>query len=143
MTTVPKEAAQAMAEWWADKVAPGARHDNGDHNSMTSALAGILADTLNKPADEASRNKFVELLSDAIQKEPNLYSLNHKLSCDYSPTVFLSNIAKEAGINANNFPWKTGMVIRNKNLEVFEVMTHDGYGAPWNILCSGTVPKED
>lgn len=133
---VTKEMARAMAAWWGERVGGRTHHDNGDHKNMASVFAGILADTMNEPADESKINKFVDILTEKIlkQAEENPFSLRHHLGCDYAPSKFLSDAAKEAGISSNNFPWKTSMGIREINDGETIVEVYAGYGAGWKQI---------
>lgn len=130
---VTREMARTMAAWWGKKVSGrGSHHDNGD-NGIASFLSGLLADGMNKPADESAVNKFVDILTEKIlkQAETNPYTLRHYLHCDYAPSQFLSDAAKEAGIDPSNFPWKTAMSIdENKDGESV-AMVSNGYRAEW------------
>lgn len=134
---VTKEMAHAMAAWWGDKISGhGARHDNGDHNNLASVFAGFLADTMTEEADESKVDKFVDVLTEKIlnevQEKGRLSSW--ALDCDYAPSRFLSEAAKEAGIKPDNFPWKTSMAIReNQNGETI-VEVGDGYGSSWEQI---------
>lgn len=134
---VTREMAHAMAAWWGDKISGhGARHDNGDHNNWASVFLGLLADTMTEEADEPKVNKFVDILTEKILdevKEKGRLS-SWAIDCDYAPSRFLSEVAKEAGIKSDNFPWKTSMAIReNKNGETI-VEVRDGYGSSWEQI---------
>lgn len=134
---VTREMAHAMAAWWGDKISGhGTRHDNGDHNNLASVFAGILADTMTEEADESKVNAFVDILTekilDEVKEKGRLSSWD--LDCDYAPSQFLSQAAKEAGIKPDNFPWKTSMAIReNQNGETI-VEVSVGYGASWEQI---------
>ena len=134
---VTREMAHAMAVWWGERVGGRTHHDNGDHENFASVFAGILADSMNRPTDESTVNKFVDILTEkildeAIKREGFLFP--GLLSCDYAPSKFLSDAAKEAGISIDNFPWKTSMdVCKNKNGEVV-VKASDGYRAEWKQI---------
>ena len=135
---VTREMAHAMAAWWGDKISGhGAWHDNGDHNNLASVFAGLLADTMTEEADESKVNKFVDILTEKILEQANdghLFELRYNLDCDYAPSQFLSEAAKEAGIKSDNFPWKTSMAIReNQNGETI-VEVSAGYGASWEQI---------
>lgn len=134
---VTREMAHIMAAWWGEKISGhGARHDNGDHNNLASVFAGILADTMTEYADESKINKFVDILTEKILdevKEKGRLS-SWYLGCDYAPSEFLSEAAKEAGIKSDNFPWKTLMAIHeNKDGETI-VEVRNGYGASWEQI---------
>lgn len=134
---VTREMAHAMAKWWGDKISgSGSRHDNGDHDNMASVFAGFLADTMTEYADESKVNKFVDILTEKIlnevQEKGRFSPWN--LDCDYAPSRFLSEAAKEAGIKSDNFPWKTSMAIReNQNGETIAEVSA-GYGASWEQI---------
>ena len=130
---VTREMARTMAQWWGEQVSGNVHHDNGDHDNLASVFAGLLADTMNKQADESQVDKFVDILTEKIlkQAEEDPFALWHKLDCDYSPSKFLSDAAKEAGISPNNFPWKTCMGILEKDDGTIDIQVSSGYRAPW------------
>ena len=130
---VTREMARTMAQWWGDQIGEGAHHDNGDHDNLASVFAGILADSMNQQADESQVDKFVDILTEKIleQSKENPYALRHLLDCDYGPSKFLSDAAKEAGISTSNFPWKTSMGFFDDDYGEAEVMVSAGYRAPW------------
>jgi hypothetical protein len=130
---VTHEMARTMAQWWGDQIRGDAHHDNGDHDNLASVFAGILADSMNKQADESQADKFVNILTEKIleQSKKNPYTLRHLLDCDYGPSKFLSDAAKEAGISPNNFPWKTCMGILEKDDGTVDIQVSAGYRAPW------------
>ena len=134
---VTREMAHVMAAWWGDKISGhGARHDNGDHNNRASVFAGLLADTMTEHADESKVDKFVDILTEKIlnevQEKGRLSSWD--LDCDYAPSRFLSEAAKEAEIKSDNFPWKTSMAIREKQNGETIVEVSAGYGASWEQI---------
>ena len=133
MVEVTREMARTMAQWWGNQIGGNAHHDNGDHDNLASVFAGLLADTMNEQADKSQIEKFVDILTEKIfeQAEENQYALSHHLYCDYGPSKFLSDAAKEAGISSNNFPWKTGMGIWENEDGTEEVRVSEGYRAPW------------
>lgn len=127
-----KEMAYTMARWWGDKVNGSAHHDNGDRG-LTSTLCGIFADSFNVMADKSQIDKFVDVLTEKIWKELNEknYISSSHLYCDYGPSKFLSDAAKEAGINPDNFPWKTGMIVSEDPINgKLKVLVRAGYGSP-------------
>lgn len=130
---VTKEMAHAMASWWGEKIGgKGSHHDNGDRG-MTSLMASVLADSMNEMADQSKVDDFVEILTERIMNEVKErgYFSQWLLDCDYAPSKFLSDAAKDAGINPNNFPWKTSMTVyENSNGEMI-VKASAGYAAPW------------
>lgn len=132
---VTTEMALAIANWWGDHVHTNTHHDNGD-NSMTGLFTSILADRLNEEVTDEARKKFVDILTDKILKraEEKGRLLSFDLVCDYGPSIFLSDAAKEAGINCNNFPWKTHMGIREEDDGSVKVMVSCGYRAPWTQI---------
>lgn len=133
---VTREMARAMAAWWGERVGGKTHHDNGDHKNFASVFAGILADSMNRPMDESTVNKFVDILTEKIlkQSEENPYALRHLLDCDYGPSKFLSDAAKEAGIDPNNFPWKTSMAVRENRDGDTVAEVYAGYGAGWKQI---------
>lgn len=135
---VTREMAHAMAAWWGDKISGhGARHDNGDHNNLASVFAGLLADTMTEEADESKVDKFVDILTEKILEQADnghLFELRYNLDCDYAPSKFLSEAAKEAGIKSDNFPWKTSMAILESEDGQTIVKVSAGYGAGWEQI---------
>ena len=132
---VKREMALAMAKWWGERVDGSAHHDNGDHDTMASVFAGILADTMNKPAEKAQIDKFVDVLAEKIEQEfekRNYGRIN--LDCDYNPCRMLREAAQEAGIDPSNFPWKTNMSACFWEGEDLCVVVSDGYRAPWEQI---------
>lgn len=132
---VTTEMALAMANWWGDHVRTNTNHDNGDR-SMAGLLTSILANRLNEEVTDEARKKFVDILTDKILKkvEEKGWISSFDLDCDYGPSKFLSDAAKEAGIDSNNFPWKTNMAIREEDDGSVKVMVSCGYGAPWTQI---------
>lgn len=135
---VTREMAHTMAAWWGEKISgSGSRHDNGDHNNMASVFAGFLADTMNEYADGSKVNKFVDILTEKILEQAgngHLLELRYNLDCDYAPSQFLSEAAKEAGIKSDNFPWKTSMAILESEDGQTIVKVSSGYGASWEQI---------
>ena len=133
MVEVTREMARTMAQWRGDQIRGDAHHDNGDHDNLASVFAGILADSMNKQADESQVDKFVDILTEKIleQSKENPYALRHLLDCDYGPSKFLLDVAKEAGISPNNFPWKTCMGIWECEDGTVDIQVSAGYRAPW------------
>lgn len=119
---------ETAVNWWSERVTGKCTHDNGDR-SNTSTFAGLLADLMIEPvSNQDVINRYKESLAKHILKA----SGNAKelcLSCDYSPDYILATAAKEAGINPSNYPWKTSMILSEKEIKVSE-----GYGQPyWTI----------
>lgn len=122
---ITREAANVAAKWWGEKLRKFAPHDNGDQNT-TSLFAGILADMMATPECEENVNRFIDMLSDAIMaKDKDTINLD----CDYAPCRILQEVAKDAGINQSNFPWKTNMIISGN-----KVLVSDGYGRPYERI---------
>lgn len=125
-------AIKTAAKWWTDKLRQRAPHDNGDRSC---GLAMLFADMLTTPMSEDQLNKFQEALEKEIAKEMERYG-QITLGCDYVPCNVLRNAAVQAGINTNNFPFKTSMSIRltrevRRNSEDgFVVSVYDGYAQP-------------
>lgn len=130
---VTREMARTMAEWWGNQIRGNVRHDNGDHDNLASVFAGLLADSMMKTVDEAKVDKFVDILTGKIleQAKENPFALRHLLVCDYAPDKFLSDAAKEAGIDSANFPWKTEMGIWETKDGGADILVSAGYQAPW------------
>ena len=126
-----REMAKVMANWWGDHVRTTTHHDNGD-DSFAGFFAGMMADRLNSVVTDEHREKFVEILTEklieVLEERGRVPSCS--LSCDYGPSKFLSDIAKEAGISPENFPWKTTMEADDYD-GYMKVKVSAGYAAPW------------
>lgn len=126
-------AIKTAAKWWTDKLRQRAPHDNGD-NSRNSAFAMILADMLTTPMSEEQLIHFQKALEGVIDHELK-ENREHRagLFCDYGPDQDLCDAAMQAGINVNNFPYKTGMFIE-KNGNSYTVLVSDGYAQPYERI---------
>ena len=120
-------AIKTAAKWWTDKLRERVPHSNGD-NSLTSQLAMMMADMLTTPMSEKQLSKFQKTLEEIIDHDLTDYGLY--LGCDYGPDHLLFGAAHQANINANNFPYKTGMSIK-KNGDAYTVLVYDGYAQPY------------
>lgn len=102
------DSAEAAAQWWADHLTP-AFQNNGDP-SREGGLAGILGGLLaqeNRPED-AQVDIFTLALTKSIRERLSTSSGGWtSLGVDYGADKVLSDAAKEAGISATVFPWKT------------------------------------
>ena len=124
-------AIKTAAKWWTDKLRQRAPHDNGD-NSRTSAFAMIMADLLTTPMSEDQLNRFRKALEEGIDRnlKKNGERYGGTMGCDYGPCILLSEAADQAGINCNNFPYKTHMHIK-KIGDDYTVLASDGYAQPF------------
>ena len=137
---ISKEAAMAAAQWWGNKVHSNTVHRNGD-DSPVGGMATILAGLLNEPVSEEVHDKFVDILTKKILEADRITSWD--LDCDYGPSAFLAEAAKEAGISPHNFPWKTTMYILDGIDGGVEISVRDGYQAPRVTIYSEEAKKED
>lgn len=124
------EMARAAAHWWREKLERGVIHDNGDRSAM-GAMAGIMADMLSEPTDINRLELFEKVLAlrvcDEIENEAGRGFEYFSIGCDYGPEGILFDAARETGVSARNFPWKTWMWIE---LKKEKVMVRDGYHGP-------------
>jgi len=121
---------ETAVNWWSERVTGKCTHDNGDR-SNTSTFAGLFADLMIEPTnDQSIIDTYKKSLTNHILKASGK-SNNLCLSCDYSPDFILSMAAKEAGISLHNYPWKTTMLITDKEIKVSE-----GYGQPYQTIYS-------
>lgn len=133
MSTIKKELIAVAVNWWAEKISNNHPHSNGD-NSLSSVMACMMADMASKPISlerlELFKTKLTVLLEDIYQE--NFIKRNgypYSLGCDYGPDITLGTAAEAAGIELNNFPFKTHMhIYKNK------VMVSDGYAQPFEII---------
>lgn len=127
--------AKYAAKWWADKIGGNTIHDNGD-DSFGSMLAGFLADSMIKKPTFDQLEKYRGILAnkivESLKKDGDLW-----LSCDYRPDVILTEAAKEADIQLDNYPWKTNMKIYNN-----QIMVSEGYGKPLFVVYSEEESEE-
>lgn len=117
-------------QWWSDKLASRARHDNGD-NSRTSLVACLFADMCSEPITKDQLVIFERVLTERLRStyENHIEQVGMPytiIGCDYGPCDALYSAAEEAGINANNFPFKTWMHIGRDYVEVSA-----GYAQPY------------
>lgn len=124
-------AIKTAAKWWTDKLRERAPHDNGD-NSRSNQLAMILADMLTTPMSEDQLNRFRKALEEGIDQNLKKYgdAYGGSMGCDYGPCNLLREAAVQAGINLNNFPYKTHMHIK-KSGDDYTVLASDGYAQPF------------
>lgn len=120
-------AIKTAAKWWTDKLRQRAPHSNGD-NSLSSVFAMMMADMLTTPMSEKQLTKFQKALEEIIDHDLKDYGLG--LHCDYGPDHHLFGAAQQAKINANNFPFKTSMVIEKKG-DDYTVLASYGYAQPY------------
>ena len=120
-------AIKTAAKWWTDKLRERAPHSNGD-NSPANLLAMALADIMTAPLSEKQLAKFQKALEEIIEQDLTDYGLG--MGCDYGPDHILFGAAHQAKINANNFPYKTGMFIK-KTCDAYTVLVSDGYAQPY------------
>jgi hypothetical protein len=117
MSKTIKEISQIAAEWWAD-VIQSPKFDIGDDSSVQGLYIMLLAEKLVKPVSEESKKRFIEYLSNSIEKELNKGKKTIFIDVDYSPNFILSEAAKIAEISSNNFPYKTIMAVSSNHIEV-------------------------
>ena len=131
-----EEMARAAARWWREKIDGGAQHDNGDR-SQSGIIAGMMADLLNKPTDSSALDLFEKVLALRLMEEGEKWRGSFSIGCDYGPEGCLLDSALEAGISANNFPWKTWMWIDKDRIKV-----RDGYQMPIVAIWPAQIGQE-
>ena len=120
-------------QWWSDKLMSGKPHSNGD-NSPASVFACMFADIMAKSISKEQISIFEKELTGILNAEydTQLFRYGFKsiyIGCDYAPCNLLYTAANKAGINPNNFPYKTHMQIARNSVSVA-----DGYGKPYAML---------
>lgn len=125
---VPEAMARAAAHWWAER-ADGTAHHNNRGGDRASVLAGMLADMMNEPPKVGAMEQFEEILAEKIMTAELPY-MWRSIWVDYCPDKILFEAAREAGVNCNNFPWKTGMCI---DPDEGTIMVRHGMG-PWEKI---------
>ena len=135
MTKPSREALDAAAAWWADRlVAPtfdnlGPTRGRDQHetavNSFASVLAGMAANHSGGPTPDQLAVFKRELVAavEAAEWSPN------SLYADYGPDKLLADAAIKAGIDPARFPWKSGTWFRDGNVEAA-----CGYGASHIVI---------
>lgn len=126
-----EQAIKTAVKWWSDKLRSRARHDNGD-TSFASLFACVLADQLSKPITDEQLEVFAAELTKILEVHLNehRYAL---LMVDYDPCKMLYDAAEAAGISAHNFPYKTDVMVENRN-DDYAVLVSDGYAQPYEKL---------
>lgn len=110
--------------WWVDKITGDFLHTNGDE-SYQSVLSCLLADMNRSKITDKQIDIFKETLSKEITDAYERLEYV-QLYCDYNPGLYLRRAADAAKINYLNFPFKTGMIIKNDSVRV-----SDGYAQPY------------
>ncbi len=123
MQTENKVVFEKAVNWWCEKLRGNAPHSNGD-SSLPSIMACIMADRGTKPVTDEQIAVFKEELMKELEQSQDSFGIS--LECDYGPCRMLDAAAQKAGINVLNFPFKTGMEIRDGKVRV-----SDGYAQPY------------
>ncbi len=84
---------EVAAKWWADKI-----HKIGSAKAKTVRVF---------------EKKLGEKIKERVEQIGQL-----SLECDYDPDMILGNIAKEVGVDAKCFPFKTNMHITPNKVRV-------------------------
>lgn len=135
MSKTINEITEIAANWWGDVIC-NPKFDNGDSGS-TGGLGMMLALMNTKPVENETKQKFIKELQERIIKQLQIeidkgYGRKQMIiSVDYHPDQILNDCAIIAGINSNNFPWKTTMWISTN-----VVCVRYGYSAPNKYLYS-------
>ncbi len=120
MNFLTDEQIDKAVNWWAEQIEQPTFDAGADSPEME--LAEIMASMLTKPMAEDCSEKFkIELRSALKDKE---YNPLQGLHTDYHPNLILFEAAKSAGVNENNFPWKTNMWFKDNG----SVQVRSGYG---------------
>ncbi len=115
------EQIEKAVNWWAERVDQPTFDAGADSPEME--LAEVMANMLTTPVTENCIEKFKSELRNALKDKD--YNPWQGLHTDYHPDLVLFEAAKVAGINANNFPWKTSMYFNDGG----SVRVSLGYGA--------------
>ena len=117
----------AAANWWASKIRkPKSSSFNMGTDKLLYLMSTIVAEEnaqAAKPKDsavDAFEKRLAEVIRNQVEERGSMIIVT-----DYHPDQTLSAVAKEAGVNAESFPWKTYMRISPK-----EVTVTCGRGAP-------------
>lgn len=130
--TISDEALAAAAEWWA-KAIDRPKFDNGgtdEANMLSRMLMTIQA----QPVTEAQLDTFKTRLIELLREKSPVESLRPDLCLhvDYHADQVLCDAADAAGIQHENFPWKTVMWIDADGGG--KVTVRHGYGAETQLV---------
>lgn len=114
---------ERAAELWV-RMLRNPKYDNGDA-SFQGFVCKSLAEKLPSNANDDVLEKFREALIESMMKENERGYFYTSLYVDYGPDEALHNAAEEAGLKME-FPWKTGMQVRDDCLAVSA-----GYGGQY------------
>ena len=115
------EQIEKAVNWWAERIEQPTFDAGADSPEMK--LAEAMAQMLTSTVAEGCTEKFKNELRSALKKED--FDPWHGIHTDYHPDPILFEAAKEAGVNENNFPWKSSMYFRDDG----SVQVSLGYGA--------------
>ena len=127
-------AAQAAADWWAERLLPQTppRFDNGDQSAaggLTMAYALLHAVNAGHPPAEqveGFRARLAQDIDAILQTRRSIW-----IDVDYGPDVFLSKCLVETDLRAyaHLLPWKTGMDVSREQVRVSL-----GYQGEWKTI---------
>jgi hypothetical protein len=134
---VNRDAAQAAADWWADRIRSVRPETDGLHAGLSReeafaataqiALRGAAIDAAPAVDDHTAQAFVTELAAIIAASEDGMV----RLAVDYSPDQLLAQAADAAGVDRARFPGKTTMRVRADH-----VIAKAGYGAPWRLVWS-------
>ncbi|MCI3277502.1 BTG family protein [Streptomyces cylindrosporus] len=139
----PRPEAVAAADWWAQKLAGPAEHDNGRGAEESTALANAVSALVRRQRSAAEIEAFREALADEIEQhigqygwrpdEPDFGSAMRAILVDYGPDPVLAHAAEKAGFQLRmlDLPLKTVMWINPGIVKVAE-----GYSAQPVVIWS-------
>lgn len=117
------ETAKVAANWWRKSI-ENPSFNNGD-NSRTGLMTRLMAGMLTADVDPEIMDKFEQQLAEVLTKEIDKTPYVITFGVDYHPDMLLSNVAKEVGLDTNNWSWKTMIWIDKDTCKVSA-----GYGSP-------------
>ena len=113
-----KENLEIIASWWCDQITTTAPNWNNGDDSPNGGMAFLLGNLLaGKSRDEMPSDAPKKFKAIFVKEALEYYKENGYLpdmSVDYHPSVFLAEVAKEAGISPSAFPCKSYSTIRNE-----------------------------
>jgi len=133
MSTVPnqlmiQQAAQKLADLWADQLQKPFNKDNGDDNTLLFMLSTLNTQHSQQGISQVNIDAFkaslISIIVDQLSDEIN--SRYFSLGTDYHPDPYLSEAAAVAGIPSGAFPWKSYTMVC---LEGNQISYHFGYSA--------------
>lgn len=125
-----KDAAIAVADWWAEKMQRPLNQDNGAHNEPGGGMMFAFMNLASTNAQKTISPEKIEIfkshiVSKIVARQP------YMLSVDYDADDILQDACDAAGINSGSLPCKSHTSIQR---DTFITRAKCGYGKPLDII---------